>query len=135
MTGRLLKRGLVLLGVLGGSFLALLWVAAGRIASPERREVQGYHREFLENPTEHGVMVTAYEFLAGEVPTLVVQPDAGSGPGERGKLLRGQLGAKGIPAEEYGEVDRVAVLCTGGMVVRRICCRWRRGCARRGWFV
>ena len=52
--------------------LVVLWVAAGRIASPERRELQGYHREFLETSGEHGVVVTEFTFLEGDLPSLVV---------------------------------------------------------------
>ena len=107
------RRGLLALVAAGFLFLVVLWIAAGRIASPERRELQGYHREFLKAPAEHGVVVSEFEFLDGKVPTLVVQPDAKSGPGERGSLLRGQLVAKGIPVGVYGKVDQVAVLLHG----------------------
>ena len=113
ITGPRLKRGLIVAGVLGCGFLVLLWVAAGRIASPERRVLQEYHREFLAAPAEHGVVVTAFDFVEGDVPTLVVQPDVRSGPGERGRLLREQLAQKGIFVGVYGEVNRLVVLLHG----------------------
>ena len=41
-----LKRSGILLALAAGVLLLVLWIAAGRLASPARRELQGYHREF-----------------------------------------------------------------------------------------
>lgn len=99
--------------VLGTGFLGFLWVAAGEIASPERRELELYHREYLEKPGDRGLAIDRYDLIDGEVPTLVVRPDPESGVSKRGTILRGQLEKRGFQTRVYGEVEKLVVLLHG----------------------
>ena len=88
-----------------------LWVAAGSIASPERRELQGYHEGYLDGAADHGLVVTRMD-LEG-VPYLVVRPDGAAGPAKRGGLVRGQLEEAGLELPEYGAERGMLVLLHG----------------------
>ena len=82
---------------------------AGSVASPDRREIQDYHRSYLETPGEHGLVVMKRDYFEGKVPCLVVRPSGE--PAKRGRLLREQL--KGMALPEYGEERGLLVLLHG----------------------
>ena len=103
----------LLLVIFGGGFFLFLWVSAGRLASPPRRELQEYRRSYFKSPSEHGLVVRPEIFLEGKVPILIVRPDALAGPGKRGAVLRAQLGERGQALAPFGEERALLVLLHG----------------------
>ena len=89
-----------------------LWVMAGNIASPERREIQDYHKSYLDGAEDHGLVVKRYDFVEGKVPCFVVRADGKAGAAKRGSVLRGQL-EKEVELVEYGEEIGMMVLLHG----------------------
>lgn len=112
-TRRKFKVILVVAGLVLLSFLAFIWIAAGWLVSPPRRELQDYHREWLAHAAAHGIRVDQFPALDGKVPCLLVQPDAAHGPGERGLKLRTQLAAQGWKLDGYGTTCGTLVLLHG----------------------
>lgn len=102
---------LVLILVLGG-FL-FLWILSGRLLSPKGRELEPYHDDFLDNASGHGITIEERSYCDGQVPLLVVRPDAAAGVAERGERLRSQLREREIHVGEFGEENRVVVLLHG----------------------
>ena len=96
-----------------GTFAALLFNHGRRLASPERRPLQDYHLDYLENSENYGIRIEKLNCLAGKAPTLVVSPDASASLGERGALLRQQLSALGQPLSRYGQTRANLVLLHG----------------------
>lgn len=89
--------------------LIALWIAAGTLASPARREIQPYHRSYLESPEAHGIKIS--RGWLDETPFLFVVPDLAMPLGERGKVLVRQLAE-----EDFGlsrEVRGLVVLLHG----------------------
>ena len=95
------------------SFLGILWGGAGKIASPDRRVLQDYHREYLESPQSRGVVIVELAPYEGMVPSLVVTPDRFGGAASRGQLLRDQLESREVELPDFGEVVKLAVLLHG----------------------
>jgi pimeloyl-ACP methyl ester carboxylesterase len=91
----------------------VLWIMAGSIASPERRELQDYHQSYFDRPEEHGLVVEKVDLLDGHAPGLLIRADMKTGPAKRGKLLREQLVAKGLSLSAYGEMRALVVLLHG----------------------
>lgn len=80
------------------------------IASPARRPLQDYHREYLRNPAAHGIRIDSFR-ASDSTPCLVCTP-AGKA-GERGAKVRKQLEERGVPLPAFGEVKGTLVLCHG----------------------
>ncbi len=91
----------------------VLWIMAGSIASPKRRELQDYHQSYFDRPEEHGLVVEKVDLLDGEAPGLLVSADTKLGPGKRGKILRDQLIAGGESLPAFGEIKGLLVLLHG----------------------
>lgn len=98
----------VLAGIVG-----FIWLAAGELVHPARRELQDYHHEWLEHSAAHGIAVTKFDALQGKAPCLMVEPDATHGPGDRGTLLRKQLTERGWQLGDYGTIRGTLVLLHG----------------------
>lgn len=75
--------------------LLLIW-AADQIASPSRRPLADYHKEYLADPAAHGMQIGRFTASDG-TPCLVCTPHPSANPGERGKRIRDQL-AGHVPA-------------------------------------
>jgi pimeloyl-ACP methyl ester carboxylesterase len=89
----------------------ILWAGA-QIASPSRRPLMDYHREFLSDSTAHGYKVD--RFIASDgTPCLVVTPDPSGNLGDRGNIIRRQLASRGLPLAPAGNVIGTLVLCHG----------------------
>lgn len=71
-------------------WIGAAWVATRMIASPARRDLQDYHLQILQNPTAHGIQVSAFDLPDG-TPVLLCRPDPAATLGPRGTLLRQQL--------------------------------------------
>jgi hypothetical protein len=71
----------------------VIW-AGSEIASPSRRLLMDYHREFLADPAAHGLVIDRFTGSDG-TPSLVCTPDPSGRLGERGALIREQLAAGG----------------------------------------
>lgn len=110
---RKLKWFLGIVLVLGVGGFSALWVMAGSVASPARREIQDYHRSYLDGKESHGVVVIQRTFLDGKVPCLIARPDGAGGIAERGVTLRRQLAEAGIEVPLFGEEEGVLVLLHG----------------------
>lgn len=102
-----------LIGFLVVGAAIALWVMAGNLASPERRELQDYHLSYLDGAEDHGVIVVRRAFADGKVPYLTVRPDRVSGPAKRGAILRRQLEDEGMGLPKFGEEMGLLVLLHG----------------------
>lgn len=91
---------------------ALACWAGLEIASPARRGLQDYHREFLSQPTLHGVEVKAFALDDG-TPCLLCVPDALGALGERGVRVRSELEMRGLKLAEPGRILGTVVLVHG----------------------
>ena len=69
-----------------------------------------YHREFLTNQSAHGMRVDSFAASDG-TPCLVVVPTGR--PGERGRIIRNQLAARGLALPPFGKVAGTLVLAHG----------------------
>lgn len=94
------------------SGVVVIYWAGTEIASPPRRALMDYHREFLGNPTAHGMRVEKFT-SSGGAPCLVCFPDPQSKLGERGNKIREQLLARGIALSAPGETIGNLVLNHG----------------------
>lgn len=83
------------------------------IFAPPRRALQDYQQERLQRPAAFGLRIRSYGCLDGNAPCLLVEPDANTGSGGRGRKLRQQLAAKGVALPTYGKVRGVIVLLHG----------------------
>jgi alpha-beta hydrolase superfamily lysophospholipase len=97
--------------VLGAALLLVpplaAWLAADQLAHPARRPLQDYHREFLANPSAHGVVLKSFSCADG-TPCLLCEPDPSGVLGKRGQMIRDQLVKKNItlppPAKILGNL-------------------------------
>lgn len=67
----------------------------------------------LNNPSDYGLIIRSHQCLKGIVPCLLVEPDAMTGAGKRGKTLRKQLAEKQYELPAYGRVKGIIVLLHG----------------------
>lgn len=88
------------------------WWAGKEIASPSRRALQDYHREFLGNPAAHGVQMEAF-VLADGTPCLIVVPDSSGKLGPRGVKLRQDMASRTVKLPAVGEIVGTLVLIHG----------------------
>ncbi|MEZ5384552.1 MAG: alpha/beta hydrolase [Prosthecobacter sp.] len=109
----IMKRKMLVLGfALALAPLIAGWLAADQLAHPPRRPLQDFHNEFIADPRAHGVILRPFACSDG-TPCLLCEPDAKAPPGRRGKLIREQLAAKGVPLQTYGEIVGTLVLVHG----------------------
>jgi uncharacterized protein len=87
----------------------VLW-AGTQIASPTRRLVMDYHREFLSDPTTHALRIERFTAADG-TPCLVCFP--GGTLGERGQIIRRQLAERGLALPPAGKITGTLVLTHG----------------------
>ncbi len=80
------------------------------IASPSRRALMDYHREYLTTPQAHGIGIDPFTASDG-TPCLVVVPSGN--PGERGAIIRKQLKERGLVLFRFGDVSATLVLTHG----------------------
>lgn len=100
------------------SMLGLGWWAAADLVHPARRPLQDYHQEILKHPAQFGLKISSYSVPAAKAdgyaaPCLLCEPNASEGLGTRGKVIREQLTAKGIPLLEFGKTCGTVVLLHG----------------------
>lgn len=96
--------------------IALLLIAHqinAAIFSPPRRALQEYHMKRINNPADFGLSIISHDCLDGQVPCLLVEPDALAGASRRGKKLRQQLSEKGAKLPAYGRTQGIIVLLHG----------------------
>lgn len=110
-----LKRWLVgsLLALFLAGIAAIVWKASTELLSPARRALLPYHYEWLERPNEHGMSIQPFAALNGQVPCLLVLPDAAARLSKRGQTLRRQLEEKGIVLTPFGATFANIVLMHG----------------------
>jgi len=96
---------LLLLGIVGAC-----WWAGNEIASPARRPLQDYHREFLADPAAHGVTVKPFTISDG-TPCLMMEPLAKVG--QRGAKVREQLTTQNVTLPREGDIIGTLVLVHG----------------------
>ena len=75
-TKRRLKTVFLLLGLALLVSCALVWHTSDQLVSPPRRSIKDYHIDWLSNSTSHGIGIRREVCLGGDVPCLVVVPDA-----------------------------------------------------------
>jgi len=88
------------------------WWAASWIASPPRRPLMDYHKEFLAELPSRGVSIQRFTTADG-TPCLVCTPIPKARLGERGKAVRYQLKQRGTPVPPTGRVIGNLVLLHG----------------------
>jgi alpha-beta hydrolase superfamily lysophospholipase len=93
--------------------VVVVWNASTELLAPKRRVLQDYHREWLERPAEHGVSIQRFSAMDGQVPCLVVMPDAAAGLSKRGETVRRQLEAKDVVLRSFGDAFANLVLLHG----------------------
>jgi len=93
--------------------MAVLWIAAGQLAQPTRRPLQAYQGDWFLHPKAHGILLGSELCDYGRVPCLLVAPDANTGPGNRGAILRRQLAEIGSKLLPYGQTRGILVLLHG----------------------
>lgn len=84
--------------------------AGSEIASPPRRGLMDYHRDFLTHQAAHGIRIEPFTASCG-TPCLVVTPSGN--PGERGTIIRKQLAERGLALPPFGEITGTLVLTHG----------------------
>lgn len=89
----------------------VVW-AGSEIASPTRRPLMDYHRNFLSNPTAHGLVVAHFTASDG-TPCFVCTPDPSGNLGDRGNNIRQQLTARRLGLPPFGKVIGTLVLVHG----------------------
>lgn len=89
---------------------AAIWWAGNELASPGRRPLQDYHREFLADPAAHGVTVKPFTLSDG-TPCLMMEPLADRRLGLRGEKVRAQLQDMALPPP--GQIIGTLVLVHG----------------------
>jgi pimeloyl-ACP methyl ester carboxylesterase len=90
----------------------LIFWAGLEIASPSRRPVMDYHREFLDNPAAHGLVINRFTASDG-TPCLVCTPISTGNLGERGTKIRQQLTSRGLVLKPAGQIVGTLVLVHG----------------------
>lgn len=113
MTFRLFRRVFIVLLV--GAFLAIAcftWWAGDELASPGRRPLHDYHREFLADPAAHGVALEKFTLEDG-TPCLICVPDPAGKLGQRGMKIRQQMQERGLALAPPGQVVGTLVLAHG----------------------
>ncbi len=90
----------------------LIYWAGSEIASPSRRPLMDYHREFLANPAGQGLVIDRFTASDG-TPCLVCTPDPSGSLGERGTIIRRQLSADGFNLVPAGRIVGTLVLVHG----------------------
>ena len=107
-------RAILISGILATVLAAcgiILW-AGSEIASPPRRPLMDYHREFLSNPAGHGVNIDRFTTRDG-TPCLICSPDPSGTLDKRGQIIRQQLAARGLALPPAGKITGTLVLCHG----------------------
>jgi alpha-beta hydrolase superfamily lysophospholipase len=70
---------------------AIIFMNQKDIMTPEKRELQPYHLEWLENPNKHNIKIEKY-FTKSKIPYMIVTQDTTKGLSKRQKVLSEQLG-------------------------------------------
>ncbi len=106
--GILISTGVLILLTATG----LIFWAGSQIASPTRRPLMDYHREFLSDSAAHGLVI--HHFTASDgTPCLVCTPDPSGNLGDRGIKIRQQLIARGLALKPAGQIIGTLVLVHG----------------------
>ncbi|HIO91638.1 MAG TPA: alpha/beta fold hydrolase [Leucothrix mucor] len=108
----ILQLSILLLIILISPVFAAAWLNH-EIFSPPRRVLQNYHLDQLQSPKNYGLTIRHYGCLQNKVPCLLVEPNAKTGAGRRGNILRKQIMAKGINLPDYGKIRGIIVLLHG----------------------
>jgi len=84
------------------------------LVRPERRVLQDYHKEKLQNPAAFGIQIQHFDALNGQAPTLLVTSNGQPSP--KGQLLREQVLEKGIspPSQDSLSHPKATVILLHG---------------------
>jgi len=85
------------------------WVGAGFLLMPPRNPPQQWQATMTSQPQKFGMCIEHGVTTTG-MPYLLCLPDPATGPGQRGEILRRQLGGY---VKAYGEVTGTIVLLHG----------------------
>ncbi len=88
------------------------WWGGNQMASPPRRALQDYHREFLAAPSSHGVSLKPFTAADG-TPCILVEPLSGVALGPRGHAVRDQLAKQQLAVPPSGTIMGTVVLLHG----------------------
>jgi len=106
------KRLMLLAFALVALWVAACWWGGCQLASPPRRTLQDYHREFLSQPAAHGVVLKPFT-SADRTPCILVEPLAGVALGPRGQAVRDQLAKQQLALPPSGKIVGTVVLLHG----------------------
>ncbi len=107
-----MKRRYIIAGIVVLLPFAASWWAADELVHPPRRPLQDFHREFLADPSAHGVVLKSFTCADG-TPGLVCEPDPHGTLGKRGLLIREQLLKKNLTLPRVGSIIGNLVLVHG----------------------
>ncbi len=88
-----------------------IW-GSGKLIHPQRREIQGYHRETEASPDRFGMTIEPY-IGPSATPCLLLNPSATPGEAKKGRLIRDLLTQRGVQLSPWGEVRGTLVLLHG----------------------
>jgi pimeloyl-ACP methyl ester carboxylesterase len=103
--------GVAIILLLGTGWV--VWFGAAQLVQPPRGQLTEYSGEWLLQPAAHGIGWSRHSAHGGELPYLIVEPDAAAGVGQRGRVVREQITAMGINVRPFGEVLGTLVLLHG----------------------
>lgn len=110
---RRLKLSALILLLVGVGILAFTAYQGQQLASPERRELQPYHFDWLDQPENHGIEISRSLQLNQQVPCLTVTAHPDGKLGQRGHTIRKQLLDRGIKLAPPGNIIGNLVLLHG----------------------
>lgn len=91
---------------------AIGWVGSSRLLTPERRNLQDYHRDILESPAAFGLSISQHEARCG-TPYLIALPTPSPGIARKSRALRESLKSTPTPPRPWGQIQGTVVLLHG----------------------
>ncbi|WP_227021549.1 alpha/beta hydrolase [Oceaniferula marina] len=102
--------GLCLVFLSAISFTAYL---GRQLASPERRELQDYHQQWIQQQAQHSIHIQDGLLVNEQIPYLLVTPSTNAPLSERARIIREQVQQHEITLPAIGEVTGTVVLLHG----------------------
>lgn len=104
------------------AFLLVVWIllflgtgmwTSGHLLQPERRKLQDYHREILDQPAPHGLRIERFTGPQ-QTPALLAQPTPQQ-PGSvcKGLIAREMLAQRGVQLPAWGQLRGTVILLHG----------------------
>ena len=110
---RYFVRFAIVVGILTTIALAVVaWYGSERLVSPQRRGLQDYHRDILENPDHYGLRIQAFNGPE-QTPCLLVTASPKPGEAKKSRIVRDELTHRGVFLPPWGTELGTVVLLYG----------------------